>query len=127
MKDPNYKNYSFEELVNVLSRIDKEKFPDRVKKIQDEIISRAPHFDLESREVSDDNLDVGENWKDNLTSGLALIAYGVVTLLSGSLYLRYSKISFSDVPELLIFIVIGLFIAGLFRLIIAEIQWENKK
>jgi len=65
MKNPDYKNYSIEDLHDVLFHIDKRQYPDRVELIEEEIKYRNNGIDLKIQSTDTNSIKKSINFKRN--------------------------------------------------------------
>jgi len=127
-KESNYKKYTLFELHQALGTINKDKYPNRVKLIEEQIKLRTDNPSLQDisdlKEIEKESV----NWSGSFKPGLIYLTLGVVGLLSGTIYNRNTEIaSYEDRPAVYLITIVVFFTMGIYKLIIAWEKWIKRK
>jgi hypothetical protein len=126
--EPNYEKYSMFELHQALGTIEKDKFPERTKKIEQFIEARKANptdqdiADLEYIEKQ------RKNWKEGASTGFYALFFVIVGLLTGVLpFSTNGGLSYESNPHLFIGFFVFFLGAACYWFYVAKKKWDRSK
>ena len=130
-EEPNYSEYTLEELYQVLDNIDL-KYKDRIKRVEATIaqIERSPSTqekDLIENRIKELNFRKREekNWKGALVTVMYFVIYPLVAIYTGVFYIEHESIKYSEEPYWFIAFVLFYFAIAVHMIFVAYDRWTH--